>query len=56
HGLPCPCLWSPPVPPSPSPGACPYLHSLHRGAAVRRSSLLRVSPHRGSTADSSHGH
>ncbi|CAI7894460.1 unnamed protein product [Closterium sp. NIES-53] len=33
HGLPCPCLWSPPVPPSPSPGACPYLRSLRLGAA-----------------------
>ncbi|CAI7903679.1 unnamed protein product [Closterium sp. NIES-53] len=55
HGLPCPCLWSPPVPPSPSLGACPYLRSLRRGAAVRRSSLLRVSPDRGSAADSSHG-
>ncbi|CAI6001072.1 unnamed protein product [Closterium sp. NIES-65] len=36
HGLPCPCLWSPPVPPSPPSGACPYLRSLHRGAAARR--------------------
>ncbi|CAI7849473.1 unnamed protein product, partial [Closterium sp. NIES-53] len=25
HGLPCPCLWSPQVPPSPSSGACPHL-------------------------------
>ncbi|CAI7889549.1 unnamed protein product [Closterium sp. NIES-54] len=30
HGLPCPCLWSPPVPPSPSLGACPYLRSMRR--------------------------
>ncbi|CAI7931278.1 unnamed protein product, partial [Closterium sp. NIES-54] len=44
YGLPCPCLWSPPVPPSPSPGACPYLRSLRRRAAARRSSLLRVPP------------
>ncbi|CAI7812603.1 unnamed protein product [Closterium sp. NIES-53] len=55
HGLPCPCLWSPPVHPSPSPGACPYLRSLRRGAVARRSSLLRVSSDRGSAADSSHG-
>ncbi|CAI7809943.1 unnamed protein product [Closterium sp. NIES-54] len=27
YGLPCPCLKSPPVPPSPSSGACPYLYS-----------------------------
>ncbi|CAI7836242.1 unnamed protein product, partial [Closterium sp. NIES-54] len=44
HGLPCPCLWSPPVPPSPSPVACPYLRSLRRGAAARCPSLLQVSP------------
>ncbi|CAI5986267.1 unnamed protein product [Closterium sp. NIES-65] len=25
YGLPCPCLWSPPIPPSPPSGACPYL-------------------------------
>ncbi|CAI7785990.1 unnamed protein product [Closterium sp. NIES-54] len=30
HGLPCPCHWSSPVSPSPSPGACPYLRSLPR--------------------------
>ncbi|CAI5504431.1 unnamed protein product [Closterium sp. Naga37s-1] len=31
HGLPCPCLWSSPLPPSPSSGACPYLRPLCRG-------------------------
>ncbi|CAI7884677.1 unnamed protein product [Closterium sp. NIES-54] len=41
YGLPDPCLWSPPVPPSPSSGACPYLCSLCRGPIARRSSLLR---------------
>ncbi|CAI5528761.1 unnamed protein product [Closterium sp. Naga37s-1] len=55
YGLPCPCLWSPPVPPSPPSGACPYLRSLCRGAAARRPSLLQVSSDRGSAADSSHG-
>ncbi|CAI7853179.1 unnamed protein product [Closterium sp. NIES-53] len=55
HGLPCPCLWSPPVPPPPSSGACLYLRPLRRGAAARCPSLLRVSSDRGSTADSSHG-
>ncbi|CAI7803740.1 unnamed protein product [Closterium sp. NIES-54] len=55
HGLPCPCLWSPPVSPSPTSGACPYLHPLRRGATVRRPSLFRVSTDRGSVADSSHG-
>ncbi|CAI5515948.1 unnamed protein product [Closterium sp. Naga37s-1] len=55
HGLPCPCYWSSPVSPSPSPGACPYLRSLRRGAAARRSSLLRVPPDGGSPAESSHG-
>ncbi|CAI7828077.1 unnamed protein product, partial [Closterium sp. NIES-53] len=55
HGLPCPCLWSPPVPPPPSSGACPHLRPLRRGAAARCPSLLRVSSDRGSTADSSHG-
>ncbi|CAI7771169.1 unnamed protein product [Closterium sp. NIES-54] len=34
HGLPFPCHWSSPVSPSPSPGACPYLRCLHRGAAA----------------------
>ncbi|CAI7850003.1 unnamed protein product, partial [Closterium sp. NIES-53] len=52
---PAPCLWSPPVPPSPSSGACPHLRPLCRGAAARCPSLLRASSNRGSTADSSHG-
>ncbi|CAI7894806.1 unnamed protein product [Closterium sp. NIES-53] len=43
------------VPPSPSSGACPYLCSLCRGLATRRSSLLRVPSDRGSPADSPHG-
>ncbi|CAI5533090.1 unnamed protein product, partial [Closterium sp. Naga37s-1] len=55
HGLPCPCLWSPPVSPSPTSGACPYLRPLRRGATARRPSLLRVSSDRGYAADSSHG-
>ncbi|CAI7877124.1 unnamed protein product, partial [Closterium sp. NIES-54] len=44
HGLPCRCLWSPPVAPSPSPGACPYLRSLRRGAAARRSYSSKFPP------------
>ncbi|CAI5950141.1 unnamed protein product [Closterium sp. NIES-64] len=32
HGVPSPCLWSSPVPPSPSLGACPCLRTLRRGA------------------------
>ncbi|CAI5940982.1 unnamed protein product [Closterium sp. NIES-65] len=44
HGLPLPCLWSTPDPPSPSFGASPYLRSLRRGAAARRSSLLSFPP------------
>ncbi|CAI7749108.1 unnamed protein product [Closterium sp. NIES-54] len=55
HGLPCPRLWSPPVPPPPSSGPCPNLRPLRRGAAARCPSLLRVSSDRGSTADFSHG-
>ncbi|CAI7784449.1 unnamed protein product [Closterium sp. NIES-53] len=55
YGLPYPCLGSPPVPPSPSSGACPYLCSVCRGPASRRSSLLHVSSVGGSPADSSHG-
>ncbi|CAI7882000.1 unnamed protein product [Closterium sp. NIES-53] len=55
YGLPYPCLESTPVPPSPSSGACPYLCSLCRRPAARRSSLLRVPSDRGSLADSSHG-
>ncbi|CAI7748145.1 unnamed protein product [Closterium sp. NIES-54] len=55
HGLPSPYLWSPPVSPSPTSGACPYLRPLRRGATARRPSLLRVSSDRGSTAYSSHG-
>ncbi|CAI7912058.1 unnamed protein product [Closterium sp. NIES-54] len=35
HLLPCPCLWSPPVPPSPSSRACPHLRPLCRGAAAQ---------------------
>ncbi|CAI7730492.1 unnamed protein product [Closterium sp. NIES-53] len=37
YGLPYPCLRSTPVPPSPSSGSCPYLCSLCRGLAARRS-------------------
>ncbi|CAI7890034.1 unnamed protein product [Closterium sp. NIES-54] len=55
YGLPYPCLWSPPVTPSPSSGACPYLCSLCRGPAALRSSLLRVPSDRGSLSDSPHG-
>ncbi|CAI7829318.1 unnamed protein product [Closterium sp. NIES-54] len=44
HALPSPCLWSPQVSASPAALACPALSSLRRGAAVRRSSLLLVSP------------
>ncbi|CAI7772751.1 unnamed protein product, partial [Closterium sp. NIES-53] len=44
HALPSPCLWSPQVSASPAALACPTLSSLRRGAAVRRSSLLLVSP------------
>ncbi|CAI7912648.1 unnamed protein product [Closterium sp. NIES-54] len=50
ESAPCSCrllshqtlLWSPPVPPSPFPTACPYLRSQCQGAAARRSSLLRI--------------
>ncbi|CAI7912360.1 unnamed protein product [Closterium sp. NIES-54] len=45
NGLSYPCLGSTPVPPSPSSGACPYLCSLCRGPALRRSSLLRGHEH-----------
>ncbi|CAI7750828.1 unnamed protein product [Closterium sp. NIES-53] len=55
HRLPYPCLGSPPVPSSPSSGACPHLCSLCRGPVARRSSLLLVPSDRGSPADSSHG-
>ncbi|CAI7792849.1 unnamed protein product [Closterium sp. NIES-53] len=55
YGLSDPCLWSPPVPPSPSSGACPYLCSLCRGPAALRSSILRVPSDRCSPADSPHG-
>ncbi|CAI7777308.1 unnamed protein product [Closterium sp. NIES-54] len=46
---------SPPVPPSPSSGACPHLRPLRQGAAACCPALLRVSTDKGSTADSSHG-
>ncbi|CAI7899751.1 unnamed protein product [Closterium sp. NIES-53] len=42
YGLPCPCLKSPPVPPSPSSGACPYLCSLCRGPAGHERYFLLV--------------
>ncbi|CAI7926388.1 unnamed protein product [Closterium sp. NIES-54] len=40
YGLPCPCLWSPQVPPSPSSGACPHLCSL--SPASRAASPVRT--------------
>ncbi|CAI7897534.1 unnamed protein product, partial [Closterium sp. NIES-53] len=56
HALPPPCLWSSQVYASPPALACPALPSLRQGAAVRRSSLLLVSPDDCSPADSPHGH
>ncbi|CAI7854334.1 unnamed protein product [Closterium sp. NIES-53] len=50
-----PGLWSSQVSASPPALACPALPSLRRGAAVRRSSLLLVSPDDYSPADSPHG-
>ncbi|CAI7921021.1 unnamed protein product [Closterium sp. NIES-53] len=56
HALPPPCFWSSQVSASPPALACPALPSLRRGAAVRRSSLLFVSPDVCSPADTPHGH
>ncbi|CAI7888508.1 unnamed protein product [Closterium sp. NIES-53] len=55
HALPVPCLWSSQGSPSPPALACSSLSSLCRGAAARRSSLLLVPSHRGSSADSPPG-
>ncbi|CAI7849339.1 unnamed protein product, partial [Closterium sp. NIES-54] len=43
HALPSPCLWPFQVPALPPTLACPTVPSMRRGAAVRRSSFLRVS-------------
>ncbi|CAI7924651.1 unnamed protein product [Closterium sp. NIES-54] len=55
HALPSPCLWSSQVFASPPSLAFSALPSLRLGAAVRRSSLLLVSPNDCSPADSPHG-
>ncbi|CAI7880841.1 unnamed protein product, partial [Closterium sp. NIES-53] len=55
HALPPPGFWASQVSASPPSLACTALHSLRRGAAARRSSLLLVPSHRGSTADSPPG-
>ncbi|CAI7851194.1 unnamed protein product, partial [Closterium sp. NIES-53] len=55
HALPVSCLWSTQVSASPHALACLALHSLRRGAAALRSSLLLVSPDDCSPADSPHG-
>ncbi|CAI7920574.1 unnamed protein product [Closterium sp. NIES-53] len=55
HALPPPCLWSSQLSASPPALAFPALPSLRRGTAVRRSSLLLVSPDDCSPADSPHG-
>ncbi|CAI7744807.1 unnamed protein product [Closterium sp. NIES-54] len=55
HALLSPCLWASQVPALPPALACTALPSLRLGAAVRRSSLLRVSSDHCSSADSSHG-
>ncbi|CAI7926645.1 unnamed protein product [Closterium sp. NIES-53] len=55
HALPSSCLWSTQVSASPLALACPALPSLRRGTAAHRSSLLLVSLHNCSRADSPHG-
>ncbi|CAI7841438.1 unnamed protein product [Closterium sp. NIES-53] len=42
YGLPCPCLGSTPLPPSPSSGACPHLCSFGRGHAGHERYFLLV--------------
>ncbi|CAI7920639.1 unnamed protein product, partial [Closterium sp. NIES-54] len=56
HALPSPCLWASQVPALSPALACTALPSLRRGAAARRSSLLRVSFDHFSSADSPYGH
>ncbi|CAI7796627.1 unnamed protein product [Closterium sp. NIES-54] len=54
YALPSPCLWPSQIPALPPVLACSAVPSLRRGAAVRRSSLLRVSSDHCSFADSPH--
>ncbi|CAI7926150.1 unnamed protein product [Closterium sp. NIES-54] len=54
HALPVSRLWSTQISASPPALACPALPSLRRGAAVRRSSLLLISPDDYSPADPPH--
>ncbi|CAI7804863.1 unnamed protein product, partial [Closterium sp. NIES-53] len=55
HALPSPCLWPSQVPALPPVLACTAVPSLRRGAAARRSSLLRDSCDHCSYVDSPYG-